>query len=88
MGDLWFELTVIVLLTVAPFAGAVMFTVGGVVSLNTVTVTELDVHLMPRMSRALAVKVCEPLAAVLVSHEIEYGAAVSSAPRLTPYSLN
>ncbi len=80
--------TVIVLLTVAPFAGDVRLTVGGVVSFETVTVTGSDDHLKPRMVRPTAVRVCDPLLAVLVSHEMEYGAVVSSAPRLTPSSLN
>src|SRR6266545_2352600 len=31
---------------------------------------------------------CEPLLAAVVSHETEYGALVSSAPRLAPSSLN
>src|SRR6266581_493834 len=81
-------LTLIVPDTVAPFAGAVIDTVGGVVSLNTVTVTELEVYGRPSRSLATAVKVCEPLLAAVVSHETEYGALVSSAPRLAPSSLN
>src|SRR6266571_327993 len=81
-------LTLIVPDTVAPFAGAVIDTVGGVVSLNTVTVTELEVYWRPSRSLATAVKVCEPLLAAVVSHETEYGALVSSAPRLAPSSLN
>src|SRR6266852_6218279 len=43
---------------------------------------------MPNPSRATAVKVCGPLLALVVFHEIEYGALVSSAPRLAPSSLN
>src|SRR6266704_730312 len=81
-------LTLIVPDTVAPFAGAVIDTVGGVVSLNTVTVTELEVYWRPSRSLATAVKVCEPLLAAVVSHETEYGALVSSAPRLAPSRLN
>ena len=81
-------LTVTVALTNAPPNGAVMATVGGVLSLKTVTVTGSDVYSMPTMSRATAVKVCEAFVAVFVSHGTEYGAVVSCAPRLTPSSLN
>src|SRR5262252_901948 len=55
--------TVTVPETVAPFAGAVMFTAGGVVSgggpLLTVTVTAAEVFWLPAASRAVAVRVCE-----------------------------
>ena len=71
--------TVVVPVTVAPFAGAVMLTVGGVVSFETVTVTAAAVVVLPAASRATAVSVCEPLPAVVVFHETEYGAVVSSA---------
>src|SRR5436309_3287960 len=54
--------------TVAPFAGAVTLTVGGVVSLKTVTVIAAEVVAFPAASRARAVSVCEPLAAVVVVH--------------------
>src|SRR5437773_3828347 len=60
--------TVTVLLTVAPAAGAVMLAVGGVLSLKTVTVTAADVILLPAASRATAVRVCDALLAVRVSH--------------------
>src|SRR5947208_4845987 len=83
-----FAVTVIVPLIVVPFAGEVMLTVGGVVSLDTVTVTAADGAVLPAASRATAVKVCEPLPAVVVSQETEYGAVVSSPPRLAPSSLN
>ena len=75
-------------LTVAPDAGNVMFTDGGVVSLDTVTVTGSDVQSIPRMSRATAVNVCEPLLAAVVFHATEYGAVVSSPPRLLPSTRN
>src|SRR5437660_11036959 len=65
-----------------------MLTVGGVVSLNTVTVTAAEVVRLPAASRATAVSVCEPLLAVVVFHDIEYGVAVSSAPRLAPSNRN
>src|SRR5687768_1440336 len=72
----------------APGGGLVMATVGGVMSLKTVTVTALDENCRPRMSRATAVNVCVPLLAVFVSHGTEYGADVSAAPRFAPSSLN
>src|SRR2546430_518008 len=70
-------------------AAWLIVTVGGVMSLDTVTVTGLDVHSVPRSpSLATAVRVCEPLLVVVVFQETEYGAEVSSAPRLLPSSLN
>src|SRR5439155_909059 len=72
--------TVTVPLAVAPEAGDVMLTSGGVVSLNTVTVTGSDAHSIPSMSRATAVNVCGPLGVAVVFHAVEYGAVVSSVP--------
>src|SRR5438445_5372962 len=69
-------------------AAELMVTEGGVVSLNTVTVTAAEVVRLPAASRATAVSVCEPLLAVVVFHDIEYGVAVSSAPRLAPSNRN
>jgi hypothetical protein len=84
--------TVVVRDTVAPEAGAVIATVGAVVSgepFDTVTVTEEDVLVLLAPSRATALKVwLLPLAAVVVSHVTEYGAVASSAPRGTPSSWN
>ena len=83
--------TVIVPDTVDPPVGLVMETVGGVVSgvlLLTVTVTGLEVVRFPAASRAMAVSVCEAFDAVVVFHEMEYGEAVSSAPRFAPSSWN
>src|SRR5258708_5917981 len=84
--------TVTVADTVWPLLGEVMLTVGGVVSeggpLATVTVTGAEVVRLPAASRATAVMVCEPLLAVAVFQEIEYGALVSSAPKLAPSILN
>src|SRR5256885_1769470 len=80
--------TLVVPPTVAPETGEVMLTVGGVVSLNTVTVTAAEVVRLPAASRATAVSVCEPLLAVVVFQETEYGAAASSTPRLAPSSRN
>jgi len=54
----------------------------------TLTVIAAEVAVLPAASLATAVKLCEPLLAVVVFHEIEYGAAVTSAPRFTPSSLN
>src|SRR5437773_662287 len=62
---------VVVADTVALFAGAVMLTVGGAVSLETVTVTEVAVVVLPAASRATAVSVCDALVAVVVSHASE-----------------
>ncbi len=46
-----------------------MLTVGGVVSLNTLTVTAAEVVLLSAASRATAVKVREPLPAVVMFQE-------------------
>jgi hypothetical protein len=85
-------LTVVVPETVAPEAGEVMLTVGGVVSgggaFDTVTVTAAEVVELPAASRALAVRECEPLVAVVVFHEVEYGEVVSSAPSAVPSTKN
>src|SRR5207253_1077092 len=67
-------------------AAWLIVTEGGVVSLNTVTVTGAEVVRLPAASRATAVRVCEPLLAVVVFQETEYGAAASSTPRLAPSS--
>ena len=68
-------LTVMVPETVAPFAGEVIDTVGGVVSgagpFETVTVTGAEVRMLPAASRAMAVSVCEPSATPAVFHETE-----------------
>ena len=71
--------------TVAPPLGEVTVTAGGVVSvLETVTVTPAEVVVFPAASRACAVTVCDPLAAVEVFQAISYGAVVSSAPTCAP----
>ena len=44
--------------------------------------------MFPAASRARAVSVCGPFAAVVVFQDTEYGLVVSSAPRLTPSSRN
>src|SRR2546426_1370025 len=59
-----------------------------VAALHTATVTAAQVVRLPAASRATAVRVCEPLLAVVVFHDIEYGAAVSSAPRVAPSNRN
>ena len=62
---------------------------GGGAVLETVTVVPADVAELPAASRARASVVCEPFVAVAGrSHAIEYGAVVSSAPRLAPSSRN
>src|SRR5207247_438930 len=81
-------LTVTVPDTVAPDAGALMLTAGGVVSaFDTVTLTGDEVVRCPAASLATAVRVCEPLPTVAVFQETASGDAVSSAPRLAPSSL-
>src|SRR5207249_5184679 len=67
-------------------AGEEMEMVGGV--LSTVTLTAAAVAVFPAASRATAVKLWFPLEAKMLFHETEYGAAVTSAPRLAPSSLN
>ena len=52
------------------------------------TLTGPEVERMPSESRATAVRVCHPSAAVVVAQVTEYGAVVVSAPRLTPSSWN
>jgi len=83
-----FAVMVIVPETVAPAAGEVTETDGGVVSLNTVTVTVFEVQCPPSWSRATAVMLWVPFVAVRVFHGISYGALPSSAPRLAPSILN
>ncbi len=63
--------TLIVPETVAPFAGELMLTVGGILSLATVTVMESEMNCRPSTSRATAVRVCVPLAALVVFQETE-----------------
>src|SRR5205085_2059653 len=53
--------------TVDPAAGALTATVGGVVSLFTVTVTDAAAVVLPAPSLAIAVNTCEPLATVVES---------------------
>src|SRR5947209_18836539 len=57
-------------------------------ALSTVTLTALAGAVLPAASRATAVRLCVPLLAAVVAHEMAYGAVVSSAPRLAPSSLN
>src|SRR5713226_1384160 len=55
---------------------------------DTMTTTGAEVVVFPAASRATAVKVREPLAAVVVSQSTEYGAVVSSAPMAAPSTKN
>jgi len=68
-------LTVTVAETVAPEAGEVMLTVGGVVSaggpFDTVTDTADEVRRLPAASRATAVRECDPLLALAVFQATE-----------------
>src|SRR2546425_6341288 len=57
-------------------------------ALSTVTLTAAAVAVLPAASRATAVRLCAPLLAAVVAHEMAYGAEVSSAPRFAPSSLN
>src|SRR5207245_829497 len=59
---------------------------GGV--LSTVTLTAAEAAVLPAASRATAVRPWAAFVAVVVGQEIVYGAAVTSAPKLTPSSLN
>ena len=61
---------------------------GGGVLLETVTPTAAEVVVLPDASRARAVRTCDPLAIVVVSHDVVYGAVVSSAPRFAPSRRN
>jgi hypothetical protein len=73
--------------TEVPFVGAVMFTVGAVVSaLLTLTLVE-SVALLPAASRAVAAKLCRPLPVVIVFQEHENGALVS-VHRTLPFAAN
>ncbi|OLC50432.1 MAG: hypothetical protein AUH43_04990 [Acidobacteria bacterium 13_1_40CM_65_14] len=58
------------------------------VVLLTVTVTGVDVVVLPAASRATAVNEWLPFDVVVVSHANEYGLVVSSAPRLAPSNVN
>ncbi len=83
--------TLMLLPVPAPFDGLLITIGGGGVSPPpppTVTVTGADVVELPAASRATAVSVCVPAVAVVVFHDTEYGAVVSSAPRFAPSSLN
>src|SRR5262249_34027484 len=53
-----------------------------------VTVTPVDVVWRPAASRARAASVCAPLASIVESQRIAYGAAVTSAPSAEPSSRN
>src|SRR5213594_3558181 len=68
------------------FVLATLLRSGG--ALSTVTLTALVGAVLPAASRATAVTECAPFAAVEVIQARAYGAAVTSAPRLAPSSLN
>src|SRR4051794_16578295 len=61
---------------------------GGAPVFDVVTVIVVAVLELPAASRATALSVCDPFATVVESHVTEYGAEVSSRPRLAPSSLN
>src|SRR5215831_9829426 len=54
----------------------------------TTTATAEDVVRFPAASRAVAVSMWEPLDVALAVHVVEYGEAVTSAPRFAPSSRN
>src|SRR5256885_8477791 len=56
--------------------------------LSTVTLTAAAVLVLPAASRATALRLCEAFCAVLLSQATWNGAAVTSAPRFAPSSLN
>src|SRR5439155_24744477 len=79
-------LTVIVPATGNPEVGDVMVTVG---ALDTATVTGAEVVVVGLpLLRAMAVRVCGPLLAVAVSHEMENGAVAAGGARGAPSSRN
>src|SRR5712691_10209930 len=65
-----------------------MTTGAGAAVLLIVIVTGLALAVFPELSRATAASVWLPFAAVVVSQDNEYGAAVSSDPRFAPSSVN
>jgi hypothetical protein len=60
---------------------------GGALPFDTFTVREDDA-LLPAASTAVATRVWLPFDVVVVFHEIEYGAVVSSAPICVPSTRN
>jgi len=75
--------------TVAPEAGEVIDTVGGVAPvLLTVTETAALVVLLFEVSVATAVRECFPLLKVVVFSDAEYGAVVSAPPISDPSTSN
>src|SRR5436853_527012 len=77
--------TTLVPTLVDPSAGLVPITVGG---LFNVKATVADVVVFPEVSRASADSVWLPLVALVLFQATVYGDVVSSAPMLTPSSLN
>src|SRR6185436_13367375 len=75
-------------ITVNPLGSCGQSDEGGGAAFETVTVTGDEVAVDPDVFLATAVSVCEPFASVVVFNDAEYGAVVSSAPRLPPSSLN
>src|SRR5205807_8655692 len=77
--------------TVTPLLGAVIETVGGVVSvvvLSTVTDTEALVVEFPAVSVATAVKTWAPFESNFVSSGYAYGGAMTALPVFVPSALN
>jgi hypothetical protein len=88
--SLAFAETVIVPESVEPLAGAVIETVGGVVSTEFCTTTEMEELLptLPFASVALARRVWVPFADFVVSQTYLYGEAVNGLPTAAPSSWN
>jgi hypothetical protein len=79
--------------TFDPFAGAIIDTMGGVVSgvaelFFTLTVTAALVAEFPAASFAMARRTCVPFELLVVSHKNMYGATLSSAPAFAPSIWN
>src|SRR2546428_12454980 len=79
-----FTVTFVRLVSVAPFSGAVIETVG----FATVTLIPNEVVTIPAASRAMAVGGWAAVVAPVVFQEVGEGAVVSSGPRVTPARLD
>ena len=82
---------IVTMVPTGPFGGVKLVIVGAGAgaALDTVTVTGAEVVVVGLpLPWAMAVRVCEPLLAVVVSHEIENGAVAAGGPRGAPSSRN
>src|SRR5439155_4970281 len=76
---------IVTMVPTGPLVGVKLVIVG---AFTTITLTAAEVAVLPAASRAMALRLCEPLLAVVVFQETAYGATVTSAPRFVPSSLN